>query len=344
MTEEELIDQQELFEHYRFKADPGQSLLRIDKFLSDRLENASRTRIQNAANAGNILVNSNTVKPSYKIKPGDIVQVVLPTPPREIELIPENIPLNIVYEDDDVLVVNKVPGMVVHPAYGNYTGTLVNALMWHFRDLPLFNTGESRPGLVHRLDKNTSGILVIAKNEYALNRLSKQFYDRTTDRRYNALVWGTPDPREGTITGNVGRNIKDRKIMQVFKDDTEGKTAITHYKVLEDLGYISLIECKLETGRTHQIRVHFSHIKHPLFNDEEYGGDQILKGTTFTKYQQFIKNCFKILPRQALHAKSLSFNHPVTGKRLSFDSSLPDDMLQVIEKWRKYISGRESVE
>jgi 23S rRNA pseudouridine1911/1915/1917 synthase len=342
MTEEELIDQQELFEHYRFTADPGQSLLRIDKFLSDRLENASRTRIQNAANAGNILVNSNTVKPSYKIKPGDIVQVVLPTPPREIELIPENIPLNIVYEDDDVLVVNKVPGMVVHPAYGNYTGTLVNALMWHFRDLPLFNTGESRPGLVHRLDKNTSGILVIAKNEYALNRLSKQFYDRTTDRRYNALVWGTPDPREGTITGNVGRNIKDRKIMQVFKDDTEGKTAITHYKVLEDLGYISLIECKLETGRTHQIRVHFSHIKHPLFNDEEYGGDQILKGTTFTKYQQFIKNCFKILPRQALHAKSLSFNHPVTGKRLSFDSSLPDDMLQVIEKWRKYISGRDS--
>ena len=344
MTEEELVDQQELFEHYRFKADPGQSLLRIDKFLSDRLENSSRTRIQNAANAGNILVNDNAVKPNYKIKPGDIVQVVLPTPPREIELIPEDIPLNIVYEDDDVLVVNKQPGMVVHPAYGNYTGTLVNALMWHFKDLPLFNTGESRPGLVHRLDKNTSGILVIAKNEFALNRLSKQFFDRTTDRRYNALIWGFPDPPEGTITGNVGRSIKDRKVMQVFKDDTEGKTAITHYKVLEDFGYISLIECKLETGRTHQIRVHFSHIKHPLFNDEEYGGDQILKGTTFTKYQQFIKNCFKILPRQALHAKSLAFDHPVTGKRLSFDSDLPDDMVQVIEKWRKYISGRESIE
>ncbi len=342
MTEEESVDQQELFEHYRFKADPGQSLLRIDKFLSDRIENSSRTRIQNAANAGNILVNNYTVKPNYRIKPGDIVQVVLPTPPREIELIPEDIPLNIVYEDDDVLVVNKDPGMVVHPAYGNYTGTLVNALMWHFRDLPLFNSGESRPGLVHRLDKNTSGILVIAKNEYALNRLSKQFYDRTTDRRYNALVWGTPDPPEGTITGNVGRSIKDRKIMQVYKDETEGKTAITHYKVLEDLGYISLIECKLETGRTHQIRVHFSHIKHPLFNDEEYGGDQILKGTTFTKYQQFIKNCFKILPRQALHAKSLAFNHPVTGKRLFFDSNLPDDMVQVIEKWRKYISGRNT--
>ena len=341
MADEELGDQQELFEHYRFKADPGQSLLRIDKFLSDRIENSSRTRIQNAANAGNILVNNNPVKPNYKIKPGDIVQVVLPTPPREIELIPENIPLNIVYEDDDVLVVNKEPGMVVHPAYGNYTGTLVNALMWHFKDLPLFSTGESRPGLVHRIDKNTSGILVIAKNEFALNRLSKQFFDRTTDRKYNALVWGIPDPPEGTITGNVGRNIKDRKIMQVFMDESEGKTAITHYRVLENLGYISLVECKLETGRTHQIRVHFSHIKHPLFNDEEYGGNQIIKGTTFTKYQQFIRNCFKILPRQALHAKSLAFDHPVTGKRLSFDSGLPDDMQQVIEKWRKYISGRE---
>jgi 23S rRNA pseudouridine1911/1915/1917 synthase len=343
MTEEELVDQQELFEHFRFQADPGQSIIRIDKFLADRLMNASRTRVQNAANAGNILVNNNPVKPNYKIKPGDIVQVVLPTPPREVELIAEDIPLNIVYEDDDVLVVNKEPGMVVHPAHGNYSGTLVNALMWHFRDLPLFNTGESRPGLVHRLDKNTSGILVIAKNEYALNRLSKQFYDRTTDRRYNALIWGVPDLLEGTITGNVGRSIKDRKVMQVFKDETEGKTAITHYKVLEDFGYISLIECKLETGRTHQIRVHFSHIKHPLFNDSEYGGDQIIKGTTFTKYQQFIKNCFKILPRQALHAKSLEFNHPVTGKRLSFDSDLPDDMVQVIEKWRKYISGREEI-
>jgi 23S rRNA pseudouridine1911/1915/1917 synthase len=341
MTLEDIVDQQELFEHFRFIADPGQTVLRIDKFLADRIENCSRTRIQNAANAGNILVNNNPVKPNYKVKPGDLVQIVLPTPPREVELTPENIPLNIVYEDDDVLVVNKEPGMVVHPAHGNYTGTLVQALMWHFKDLPLFNTGEARPGLVHRLDKNTSGILVIAKNEFALNRLSKQFFDRTTDRRYNALVWGVPDPPEGTITGNVGRSVKDRKVMQVFKDESEGKSAITHYKVLEDLGYISLVECKLETGRTHQIRVHFSHIKHPLFNDEEYGGDQIIKGTTFTKYQQFIKNCFKILPRQALHAKSLAFNHPVTGKRLSFDSNLPDDMVQVIEKWRKYTSGRD---
>jgi 23S rRNA pseudouridine1911/1915/1917 synthase len=341
MAEDEQIEQQELFEHLRFKADPGQSVLRIDKFLTDRVENTSRTRVQNAANAGNILVNNRPVKPNYKVKPGDIIQVVLPNPPREIELIPENIPINIVYEDDDVLVVNKEPGMVVHPAYGNYTGTLVNALMWHFRDLPLFNTGEARPGLVHRIDKNTSGILVIAKNEFALNRLSKQFFDRTTDRKYHALVWGTPEPAEGTITGNVGRSLKDRKVMQVFENGAEGKNAVTHYKVLEDLGYISLVECKLETGRTHQIRVHFSHIKHPLFNDEEYGGDLILKGTTFTKYQQFIKNCFRILPRQALHAKSLAFDHPVTGKRLSFDSELPDDMQEVIEKWRKYISGRD---
>ena len=344
MTEEEITsDQQELFEHHRFVVDPGQSLLRIDKYLSTRMESTSRTRIQNAANAGNILVKNSPVKPNYKVKPGDIVQIVLPNPPREIELIPENIPVNIVYEDDDVLVVNKEPGMVVHPAYGNYTGTLVNALMYHFRDLPLFSTGEARPGLVHRIDKNTSGILVIAKNELSLNRLSRQFFERTTDRKYQALVWGTPDPSEGTITGHVGRNLKDRKIMQVFEDGSEGKPAITHYRVLENLGYISLVECKLETGRTHQIRVHFSHIRHPLFNDEEYGGDQILKGTTFTKYQQFIRNCFKILPRQALHAKSLAFDHPVTGKRLYFESPLPDDMVQVIDKWRKYTSGRETV-
>jgi 23S rRNA pseudouridine1911/1915/1917 synthase len=342
MAEEELVEQQELFEHHRFMIDPGQSLIRIDKYLSARMENISRTRIRNAANAGNILVNNKPVKPNYRIKPDDIVQIVLPNPPREIELIPENIPVNIVYEDDDVIVVNKEPGMVVHPAYGNYSGTLVNALMWHFRDLPLFSSGELRPGLVHRIDKNTSGILVIAKNEPALNKLSRQFYERTTDRKYIALVWGTPDPREGTITGNVGRNIRDRKIMQVFSDGSQGKPAITHYKIIEEFGYTSLIECELETGRTHQIRVHFSSIRHPLFNDEEYGGDRILKGTTFSKYQQFIKNCFKILPRQALHAKSLAFDHPATGKRLFFDSELPEDMQQVIDKWRKYISFRYS--
>ena len=344
MNDEEIQDIQELFEHHRFKADPGQSLLRIDKFITTRLENTSRTRVQNAANAGNILVNDLPVKPNYKVKPGDIIQIVLPTPPREIELIPENIPVNIIYEDDDVIVVNKEPGMVVHPAYGNYTGTLVNALMWHFKDLPLFQTGELRPGLVHRIDKNTSGILLIAKNEFAHNRLAKQFFDRTTDRKYVALVWGTPDPAEGTITGNIGRNLKDRKIMYVFPDGSQGKHAVTHYKVIENLGYISMVECKLETGRTHQIRVHFSYIKHQLFNDEEYGGNQILKGTTFTKYQQFVRNCFTILPRQALHAKSLAFNHPVTGKRLSFDSELPDDMKKLVDKWRNYISGRDSAE
>lgn len=321
---------------------PGQSLMRLDKFLFERIENTSRTRIQNAANAGNILVNNKQVKPNYRVKPNDIVQVVLPNPPREIELIPENIPLNIIYEDDDVIVVNKDPGMVVHPAYGNYTGTLVNALMYHFRDIPMFQSGELRPGLVHRIDKNTSGILVVAKNELALNKLSKQFYDRTTGRKYIALVWGTPDPSEGTITGHVGRSIRDRKVMQVFPDGSQGKPAVTHYRLIEDLGYVSIVECRLETGRTHQIRVHFSHIKHPLFNDEEYGGDKILRGTTFAKYQQFVRNCFTILPRQALHAKSLSFDHPVTGKRLSFDSELPDDMIQVMEKWRNYTSGREN--
>lgn len=341
MAEEEITEQQELFEHYRFKADPGQSLLRIDKFLSDRIENSSRTKIQDAANAGCILVNNTAVKPNYRVKPGDLIQVVLPSPPREIELIPQDIPINIVYEDDDVIVVNKEPGMVVHPGYGNYTGTLVNALMWHFKDLPLFNSGETRPGLVHRIDKNTSGILVVAKNEHSLYKLSKQFYDRTTDRKYIALVWGVPDPAEGTIRGNVGRSIRDRKVMQVFNDEEEGKPAITHYRVLESFGYTSLVECKLETGRTHQIRVHFSHIRHPLFNDEEYGGDKILKGTTFSKYQQFIKNCFAILPRQALHAKTLAFDHPVTGQRMSFDSELPADMTQVIEKWRTYTAGRE---
>jgi 23S rRNA pseudouridine1911/1915/1917 synthase len=342
MAEEEPVEQQELYEHHRFKTDPGQSLLRIDKYLFARMENVSRTRIQGAANAGNILVNNKPVKPNYKVKPNDIIQILLPAPPREIELIPEDIPINIVYEDDDVVVVNKEPGMVVHPAYGNFTGTLVNALMWHFRNIPLFQTGELRPGLVHRIDKNTSGIIVIAKNEFALNRLSRQFYERSTDRKYIALVWGVPDPGEGTIKGHVGRNIRDRKIMQVFPDGSRGKPAITVYKVIEDLSYVSIVECKLETGRTHQIRVHYSHIKHPVFNDDEYGGDKILRGTTFSRYQQFVRNCFKIIPRQALHAKSLAFNHPVTGKRLFFDSELPDDMQQAIEKWRYYISGRDS--
>jgi len=343
MAEEELaeIQEQELFEHYRYVVDPGQSMLRIDKYLTARIEGVSRTRVQTAAQAGNIMVNDAPVKPNYRVKPLDVIQILLPNPPRDIELIPQNLPVNVVFEDDDLIVVNKEAGMVVHPAYGNYSGTLMNALMYHFRDLPLFSTGELRPGLVHRIDKNTSGLLVVAKNEYALNRLSRQFFNRTTGRRYMALVWGTPDPEEGTITGNVGRNIRDRKIMQVFPDGSQGKHAVTHYRVLEKMSYVSLIECRLETGRTHQIRVHMAYAGHPLFNDEEYGGNRILKGTTFTKYQQFIRNCFEMIPRQALHAQSLSFDHPVTGQRLSFESDLPADMARVIEKWRNYIAGRD---
>lgn len=333
-------EQQELFEHFRFVVDPGQSLIRIDKYITARIEGASRTRIQAAADAGNILVNNNPVKPSYRVKPSDLIKILLPNPPREIELVPENIPLNIVYEDDHVIVINKEPGMVVHPAYGNYTGTLVNALMWHLRDNPLFRTGEQRPGLVHRIDKNTSGLLVVAKNELAHNMLARQFFERTTERQYIAIVWGVPSPEEGTVTGNVGRNPRDRKVMYVFSDGSEGKHAVTHYRVIDDLGYISIIECRLETGRTHQIRVHLSHIGHPLFNDEEYGGNRILRGTTFSKYQQFVRNCFNILPRQALHAKSLGFTHPADRKWMHFDSELPDDMSQLIEKWRTYISGR----
>ncbi|MBE0675211.1 MAG: RluA family pseudouridine synthase [Bacteroidales bacterium] len=340
LTDDPTAELQELFEHHRFVVDPGQSTLRIDKYLAAKLEGASRTRIQAASDAGNILVNSKPVKPSYKVKPSDLIQIVLPNPPREIELIPEDIPLNIAYEDDHVIVVNKQPGMVVHPGYGNYTGTLVNALMWHLRDNAMFSSGEQRPGLVHRIDKNTSGLLVIAKSEMAHNKLAKQFFDRTTERQYLALVWGVPKPPEGTVTGNIGRNPKDRKVMYVFEDGSDGKHAVTHYRVLEDLGYISLIECRLETGRTHQIRIHMSHIGHPLFNDEEYGGNRIIRGTTFTKYQQFVRNCFTMLPRQALHAKSLGFTHPATGKRMLFDSALPDDMSGLIEKWRTYISGR----
>jgi 23S rRNA pseudouridine1911/1915/1917 synthase len=346
MKEEDFIEteEQELFEHFRFEVDPGQKLLRIDKFLVNRIENASRSKIQSAADAENILVNQKPVKSNYKVKPNDVISIVMAYPPREIELIPEDIPINIVYEDNDVVIVDKEPGMVVHPSYGHYTGTLVNAMMYHLKDLPLFNTGEMRPGLVHRIDKNTSGLLVLAKTEQALNKLAKQFFDKTTERRYHALVWGTFDEKEGTITGHVGRNIRNRKIMQVFPDGSLGKHAVTHYKVLEELGYVTLVECKLETGRTHQIRVHFQHIGHPLFNDFEYGGDQILKGTTFTKYKQFVQNCFNILPRQALHAKTLGFVHPSSGEFMRFDSEIPDDMAQVIEKWRRYLSGRDDFE
>ena len=341
IKDEEVVEN-DLYEHFRFEADPGQSLLRIDKFLVNRLESQSRTRIQSAAEAGCIMANNKPVKSNYKVKPGDIITLVLPHPPREIELIPENIPINIAYEDDQIIVVNKNPGMVVHPAYGNYTGTLVNALMYHMRDEPLFQKGETRPGLVHRIDKDTSGLLVIAKTELAMNKMAVQFFNKTIKRRYVALVWGNMEEDEGTITGNLGRNPKDRKKMHVFADGSDGKVAITHYKVLERFDYVNLVECRLETGRTHQIRVHFQYVHHPVFNDPEYGGDYIIKGTNFTKYKQFVQNCFKILPRQALHAKSLGFIHPSTGKEFFLDSELPEDMQTVLDKWRKYVTGRDS--
>lgn len=333
-------ENQELYEHFRFIVDHGQKPLRIDKFLVNRIENASRNKIQSASNAGNILVNEKPVKSNYKVKPKDIISIVMTFPPREVELIPQDIPINIVYEDDDIIVVNKNPGMVVHPGHGNYSGTLVNALAYHLKDLPLFKTGELRPGLVHRIDKNTSGILVVAKNEIALNKLAKQFFDHTIDRKYIALVWGTFDKPEGTIIGNIGRAYKDRKRMDVFPNEEYGKHAITHYKVLKEIGYVSIVECKLETGRTHQIRVHFEYIKHPVFNDDKYGGNEIIKGTTFTKYKQFVQNCFKTIPRHALHAKSLEFIHPSTGEKMFFDSELPEDFKNVIKKWDTYITNR----
>jgi 23S rRNA pseudouridine1911/1915/1917 synthase len=340
VMQDEFIEQSELYEHHRIVADKKQGLLRIDKFLFNRLEKVSRNKIQIAVRAGNVLVNSSIVKPNYRVKPEDIITIVLPYPHEEFEVIPEYIPLNILFEDDFIIVVNKEPGMVVHPGHGNYTGTLVNALAWHLKDLPLFSTGEIRPGLVHRIDKDTSGILVIAKTELALNRLAKQFFDHSTKRTYQALVWGIPNPPEGTITGNIGRSISDRLKMQVFPAGDNGKNAITHYRVIENLGYVSLTECRLETGRTHQIRVHMEYIKHPIFNDERYGGDKILRGTVFTKYRQFVENCFEIMPRHALHAKSLGFRHPETGEEMNFNSDLPADMQQVIEKWRNYLSNR----
>jgi 23S rRNA pseudouridine1911/1915/1917 synthase len=331
---------EELFEHHRIVVDKGQQVMRIDKYLVNRMVNTSRSKIQAAAEAGNILVNEQAVKSNYKIKPEEVISIVLPHPPRDTEILPEDIPLDVVFEDEHILVINKNAGLVVHPGVGNYTGTLINALYYYFRDLPLFQTGDMRPGLVHRLDKNTSGILLIAKAELALNRLAKQFYDRTTSRKYLALIWGSIDEEEGRIEGHIGRDPKDRKKMTVFPDGSQGKPAVTHYKLLERLGYLSLVECQLETGRTHQIRVHFKHIRHPLFNDETYGGDQILKGTTFTKYKQFVQNCFQVLPRHALHAKSLGFTHPATGEKMFFDSELPEDMTRVIEKWRRYTGGR----
>lgn len=300
----------------------------------NRIENATRNKIQQAAKNGNIYVNGVTVKQNYKVKAGDEIKVLFAHPPHEYLLTPENIPLVIVYEDEVLLVVNKPAGMVVHPGHGNYSGTLINALIYHFDNLPI-NSSE-RPGLVHRIDKDTSGLLVIAKTEHALNHLSKQFFDKSSEREYVALVWGNVEEDEGTVRGHIGRHLRDRLQMAVFEDGSLGKEAVTHYKVLERFGYVTLISCKLETGRTHQIRVHMKYIGHTLFNDERYGGDKILKGTTFTKYKQFVENCFQVLPRQALHAKTLGFEHPVTGTFLRFDTEIPEDMQACIEKWRTY--------
>lgn len=336
----------ETYEHYRFTADKKQGLLRIDKFIVNRIEHASRTKVQEAADAGNILVNGNPVKANYRVKPGDVVTIVMSYPPREIEITPEDIPLDIVYEDDDVILVNKKPGMCVHPGYGNYTGTLVNALAFHLQGkAELWNKeskSDPRPGLVHRIDKDTSGLLIVAKTEVAKTSLARQFFNKTTSRTYVAIAWGQFEENEGTIRGNIGRSSQDRKQMSVYPEGSEiGKHAVTHYKVLERLGYVTMVQCKLETGRTHQIRAHMKHIGHTLFNDERYGGNQILKGTTFAKYKQFVTNCFNILPRQALHAKTLGFMHPTKNVYMEFDSELPEDMVTCIEKWRSYIAGRE---
>lgn len=338
-SENEEPEEQELYEHTRLSVDRGQQPLRIDKFLSDRLQNVSRNRLQIAARAGCIKVNGIAIKPSYKVRAGDQIALFLPHKHEEIEIKPEFIPLNIVFEDESLVILNKPAGLVVHPGFGNYSGTLVNALAWHFEHLPV-KSGEERPGLVHRLDKLTSGIMVVAKTEYAMTHLARQFFERTSERRYHALVWGDLTDDTGTITGLIGRSTRDRKLRAVVDDETQGKLAITHYKVLLRFGYVTLVECKLETGRTHQIRVHFKHIGHPLFGDPEYGGDKILKGTIFGKYKQFVENCFQILPRQALHAKTLGFEHPETGQFIHFDSDLPEDMQSVIEKWNRYTSAR----
>ncbi len=333
-------EEQELYEHHRVVCDPRQSLLRLDKFLFDRLAHTSRNRIQVAARAGNVLVNGRTAKPSQKVKPGDEISIVLPYPQREVELLPENIPLSILYEDDQVVVIDKPAGLVVHPGHGNWTGTLVNALLFHFGKLPPVPGAEiPRPGLVHRLDKDTSGVMVVGKTEEALSHLARQFFDRTSDRRYNALVWGDFDEDAGMIEGHIGRSQKDRTVQFVYPEGDQGKPAITHWKVIERFRYVTLVECKLETGRTHQIRVHMQWIGHPLFNDAPYGGDRILKGTTFTKYRQFVENCFDLLPRQALHARTLEFDHPATGKRMRFESPLPADMAAAVNKWRNYTTA-----
>lgn len=337
----ESLEKKELFEQYKFIADPGQKKIRIDKYLVDRITNISRNRIQDTASCDQIIVNGVPVKSNYKVRAGDVISVMVSSPPRDTELIPEDIPLNIVYEDDFVMLINKPAGMVVHPGHGNFSGTLVNGLAWYFKDNSSFAEDDSRPGLVHRIDKDTSGLLVVAKTPQAKANLTDQFFHKTTERKYIALVWGEPEEMEGTIEGSIGRNPRDRTQMALIPEENGGKSAVTHYKVLEKFGYVTLVECKLETGRTHQIRVHMKSIGHPLFNDAKYGGDQILRGTRYSRYTQFVKNCFSICPRQALHAKTLGFNHPDTGEWCFFNSEIPQDMSMLIEKWRAYISQRK---
>ncbi len=330
-------DEDELYEHYRIVADKGQGLMRLDKFLSIHVPNVSRTKIQHGIDAEAIRVNGSTAKASYKVKPADVVVLALPKPPRDTEIVPEDIPLDIVYEDEELLIVNKAAGMVVHPAFGNWTGTLVNALVYHFQHLPTSRNGAIRPGLVHRIDKETSGLLVIAKTDYAMTHLARQFFDHSIERTYLALIWGEPAESRGTITGHLGRSARDRRVQTVYPDGSQGKHAVTHYEVLEPLRYVSLVKCNLETGRTHQIRAHFQYFGHPLFGDPVYGGDSIRRGTIGGSYKAFVENCFSILPRQALHARSLGFVHPVTGEWMQFDSPMPGDMTGVIEKWRNFV-------
>ncbi|MEM1322059.1 MAG: RluA family pseudouridine synthase [Bacteroidota bacterium] len=347
MKMQQQSENDELYEHHRIVVDPGQSPIRIDKFLMDRLERTSRNRIQNAAHAGAVRVNDQPVKPNFKIKPGHIITILLPRPPKaDSGIVAEEIPLDIRYEDEDVLVLHKPAGLVVHPGVGVHSGTLVNGLVYYFQnsDLPVLpGNMANRPGLVHRIDKNTTGLMVIAKTEMAMTHLAKQFFDHTIERKYQALIWGEFDEDQGTIEGNIGRHPRLRSKMHVFPEGEEGKEAITHYKVLERLYYVSLVECQLETGRTHQIRVHMKHQGHPLFNDDRYGGDQVVKGTVFSKYKQFVFNCFKEIPRHALHAKSLGFTHPRTGERVFFESELPQDMTTVLDKWRSYLSSRKQL-
>lgn len=335
MNEE--LEGDELFEHHRIVCDPGQEPYRIDKFLMDRLPNVTRNKVQQGIKDGFVKVNGTEVKPNYKVHPEDEIVVALPEPPRENELVAEDIPINIVYEDDDILIVNKEPGMVVHPAYNNWSGTLVNALAYHFQQLPTMEGNDGRPGLVHRIDKGTSGLLVIAKTQMAMTSLAKQFFDHSIERTYYALIWGIPKESEGTIDVNLGRSEKDRRVTVAIEDGSRGRTAVTHYKVLKELRYISLIQCNLETGRTHQIRAHFKHLGHPLFNDATYGGSIVVKGTRFSKYKSFVDNAFKMIPRQALHAKSLGFIHPRTKKFVQFDSELPQDFQNALTKWEEYV-------